>query len=114
MVKDFNIAKEAGGVGKAIIEKFNVTVNISTLEIRLQWAGKGTTGIPFGSVHGPLISAISVDPGKLYFFVVIFLRLSPLSDLILYMQIQFVIMKQTLHLEKKIEMARLCSLLLQL
>ncbi|KAH1222939.1 putative leucine-rich repeat receptor-like serine/threonine-protein kinase [Glycine max] len=62
VVKDFNIAKEAGGVGKAIIKKFNVTVNISTLEIRLQWAGKGTTGIPFGSVHGPLISAISVDP----------------------------------------------------
>ncbi|XP_068499753.1 probable leucine-rich repeat receptor-like serine/threonine-protein kinase At3g14840 [Phaseolus vulgaris] len=62
VLKDFNIAKEAGGVGKAIIKKFTATVNSSTLEIRLQWAGKGTTGIPFGSVHGPLISAISVDP----------------------------------------------------
>ncbi|XP_027927403.1 probable leucine-rich repeat receptor-like serine/threonine-protein kinase At3g14840 isoform X1 [Vigna unguiculata] len=62
VLKDFNIAKEAGGVGKAIIKKFTTFVNSSTLEIRLQWAGKGTTGIPFGSVHGPLISAISVDP----------------------------------------------------
>ncbi|PNX54657.1 putative cysteine-rich RLK (receptor-like kinase) protein [Trifolium pratense] len=32
------------------------------MEIRLHWAGKGTTAIPFGSVYGPLISAISVDP----------------------------------------------------
>ncbi|KAK7401751.1 hypothetical protein VNO78_13476 [Psophocarpus tetragonolobus] len=62
VLKDFNIEKEAGGVGKAIIKKFSAIVNSSTLEIRLQWAGKGTTAIPFGSVHGPLISAISVDP----------------------------------------------------
>ncbi|CAJ1957661.1 unnamed protein product [Sphenostylis stenocarpa] len=62
VLKDFNIANEAGGVGKAIIKKFTATVNSSTLEIRLQWAGKGTTGIPFGSVHGPLVSAISVEP----------------------------------------------------
>ncbi|CAJ2652280.1 unnamed protein product [Trifolium pratense] len=38
VLKDFNIAKEAGG---------------------------GTTGIPFDSVYGLLISAISVDPGFL-------------------------------------------------
>jgi hypothetical protein len=63
VLKDFNIAKEAGGVGKAIIKKFTATVNSNTLEIRLRWAGKGTTGIPFDSVYGPLISAISVDPG---------------------------------------------------
>ncbi|RDX62656.1 putative leucine-rich repeat receptor-like serine/threonine-protein kinase, partial [Mucuna pruriens] len=62
VLKDFNIAKEAGGVGKAVIKKFSAIVNSSTLEIRLQWAGKGTTAIPFGSVYGPLISAISVDP----------------------------------------------------
>ncbi|XP_052726263.1 probable leucine-rich repeat receptor-like serine/threonine-protein kinase At3g14840 isoform X2 [Vigna angularis] len=62
VLKDFNIAKEAGGVGKAIIKNFTASVNSSTLEIRLQWAGKGTTAIPFGSVHGPLISAISVHP----------------------------------------------------
>jgi len=42
-------------------------VTDSTLEIRLYWAGKGTTGIPFRSVYGPLISAISVKSGKLYF-----------------------------------------------
>ncbi|KAJ1441585.1 Serine/threonine-protein kinase, active site [Sesbania bispinosa] len=62
VLKDFNIAKEAGGVGKAIIKKFTAIVTNNTLEIRFHWAGKGTTGIPFGSVHGPLISAISVDP----------------------------------------------------
>ncbi|GAU31584.1 hypothetical protein TSUD_54070 [Trifolium subterraneum] len=62
VLKDFNIAKEAGGVGKAIIKKFTATVTNSTLDIRLHWAGKGTTAIPFGSVYGPLISAISVDP----------------------------------------------------
>ncbi|CAL0303724.1 unnamed protein product [Lupinus luteus] len=60
-VKDFNIAKEAGGVGKPVIKKFTVAVTSNALEIRLYWAGKGTTTIPFGSVYGPLISAISVD-----------------------------------------------------
>ena len=64
MLKDFNIAKEAGGAGKAIIKKFAANVTGNTLEIRLHWAGKGTTGIPFDSVYGPLISAISADPGK--------------------------------------------------
>jgi hypothetical protein len=64
VLKDFNIANEAGGVGKAIIKKFTAIVTNNTLEIRLHWAGKGTTAIPFGSVHGPLISAISVDPGQ--------------------------------------------------
>ncbi|RDX97093.1 putative leucine-rich repeat receptor-like serine/threonine-protein kinase, partial [Mucuna pruriens] len=67
VVKDFNIAKEAGGVGKAVIKNFTVVVSNNALEIRLYWAGKGTTSIPFGSVYGPLISAISVDPGGLYF-----------------------------------------------
>ncbi|KAK9937790.1 hypothetical protein M0R45_014559 [Rubus argutus] len=40
VLKDFNIANEAGGFGKAV----------------------GTTGIPYKGVYGPLISAISVDP----------------------------------------------------
>ncbi|XP_045800989.1 probable leucine-rich repeat receptor-like serine/threonine-protein kinase At3g14840 isoform X5 [Trifolium pratense] len=62
VLKDFNIAKEAGGVGKAIIKKFTAILTTNTLVIRLHWAGKGTTGIPFDSVYGPLISAISVDP----------------------------------------------------
>ncbi|KAL4312993.1 hypothetical protein GQ457_01G003560 [Hibiscus cannabinus] len=60
--KDFNIEDEAGGVGKAVIKKFPVSVTNSTLEIRLHWAGKGTTGIPVRGVYGPLISAISVNP----------------------------------------------------
>ncbi|XP_057457765.1 probable leucine-rich repeat receptor-like serine/threonine-protein kinase At3g14840 [Lotus japonicus] len=62
VAKDFNIAEEAGGVGKAVIKKFTADVTSNALEIRLYWAGKGTTTIPFGSVYGPLISAISVDP----------------------------------------------------
>ncbi|WJX67802.1 hypothetical protein P8452_52239 [Trifolium repens] len=62
VLKDFNIAKEAGGVRKAIIKKFTAIVTNNNLEIRLHWAGKGTTAIPFGSVYGPLISAITVDP----------------------------------------------------
>ncbi|XP_019456015.1 PREDICTED: probable leucine-rich repeat receptor-like serine/threonine-protein kinase At3g14840 isoform X2 [Lupinus angustifolius] len=58
--KDFNIAEEAGGVGKAITKPFPAIVTNTTLEIRLYWAGKGTTSLPHRSVYGPLISAISV------------------------------------------------------
>jgi len=65
--KDFNIAKEAGGVGKAVITNFTATVTSNTLEIRFYWAGKGTTGIPDRGVYGPLISAISVvNSGRFY------------------------------------------------
>ncbi|GKV45301.1 hypothetical protein SLEP1_g52406 [Rubroshorea leprosula] len=60
--EDFNIAAEAGGVGKAIIKPFPAVVINGTLEIRLYWAGKGTTAIPNKGVYGPLISAISVNP----------------------------------------------------
>ncbi|XP_058754541.1 probable leucine-rich repeat receptor-like serine/threonine-protein kinase At3g14840 isoform X2 [Vicia villosa] len=60
--KDFNIAQEAGGVGKKIIKQFkDVVVSSNTLEIRLYWAGKGTQAVPNKSVYGPLISAISVE-----------------------------------------------------
>ncbi|KAF7112681.1 hypothetical protein RHSIM_RhsimUnG0206900 [Rhododendron simsii] len=59
--KDFNIADEAGGIGKAIIKNYTAVVTHGTLEIRLYWAGKGTTGIPIRGVYGPLISAISVN-----------------------------------------------------
>ncbi|XP_010246509.1 PREDICTED: probable leucine-rich repeat receptor-like serine/threonine-protein kinase At3g14840 [Nelumbo nucifera] len=63
VLKDFNIAKEAGGNDKAIIKNFSaVDVSSGTLAIRFHWAGKGTTGIPTRGVYGPLISAISVDP----------------------------------------------------
>ncbi|KAG2372458.1 leucine-rich repeat receptor-like serine/threonine-protein [Vigna angularis] len=60
--KDFNIVEEAGGIGKAIKKPFTAVVSNSTLEIRLYWAGKGTTSLPFRSVYGPLISAIQVEP----------------------------------------------------
>ncbi|KAL1299703.1 probable leucine-rich repeat receptor-like serine/threonine-protein kinase At3g14840 isoform X3 [Arachis ipaensis] len=59
--KDFNIAKEAGGVGKGIIKTYTAAVTNNTIEIRFYWAGKGTTTIPQKSVYGPLISAISVE-----------------------------------------------------
>ncbi|GLU15107.1 hypothetical protein SLE2022_316320 [Rubroshorea leprosula] len=60
--KDFNIAAEAGGVGKAIIKQFPASVTNGNLEIHLYWVGRGTTAIPIGGVYGPLISAISVNP----------------------------------------------------
>ena len=66
MLTDFSIMEEAGGVGKGITKDFkNVTVEGSTLEIHLYWAGKGTTAIPDRGVYGPLISAITVTPSKL-------------------------------------------------
>lgn len=64
VLKDFIIAAEAGGIRKEVVKRFTAVVNSSTLEIRLYWAGKGTTGIPTRGVYGPLISAISVNPGK--------------------------------------------------
>ncbi|GLU18030.1 hypothetical protein SLE2022_343520 [Rubroshorea leprosula] len=62
VVKDFNIMEEAGGIGRAIVQQFLAVVTNGTLEIRLYWAGKGTTTSPVGIVYGPLISAISVNP----------------------------------------------------
>ncbi|PON95786.1 Tyrosine-protein kinase [Trema orientale] len=59
--KDFNIKEEAKLTGsKLVIETFNISVTDNTLEIRLYWAGKGTTCIPNRGNYGPLISAISV------------------------------------------------------
>ncbi|KAK9199271.1 hypothetical protein WN944_014459 [Citrus x changshan-huyou] len=60
VLKDFNIENEAGGVGKAIVKPFSAAVTNGTMDIRLYWAGKGTTGIPYKGVYGPLISAISL------------------------------------------------------
>ncbi|KAL9274049.1 putative LRR receptor-like serine/threonine-protein kinase, partial [Drosera capensis] len=61
--KNFNIMKEAGGVGKGITMNYtDISVNGSTLDIFLYWAGKGTTAIPERGVYGPLISAITVTP----------------------------------------------------
>ncbi|XP_058726480.1 probable LRR receptor-like serine/threonine-protein kinase At1g53430 [Vicia villosa] len=60
--KDFNIAKEAGGVGKKIVKQFNnIVVSSNTLEIRLYWAGIGKQNLPINSIYGPLISSISVE-----------------------------------------------------
>ncbi|KAI3809627.1 hypothetical protein L1987_19223 [Smallanthus sonchifolius] len=59
--KDFDISARAGGAMKAYVETYPVNITTS-LEIRLYWAGKGKTNIPFRGVYGPLISAISVDP----------------------------------------------------
>ncbi|XP_010248399.1 PREDICTED: probable LRR receptor-like serine/threonine-protein kinase At1g53440 [Nelumbo nucifera] len=62
-LKDFNIAKEANGTGKSIIQEFkDVVVNGSNLEIHLYWSGKGTSVLPDRGLYGPLISAITVTP----------------------------------------------------
>ncbi|KAG6484460.1 hypothetical protein ZIOFF_052978 [Zingiber officinale] len=60
-LQDFNIAKEANGTGKVLIKNFTTWVD-DTLEIHFQWRGKGTNSIPWRSVYGPLISAISITP----------------------------------------------------
>lgn len=69
-MKDFDIKEAAGGVGKGITKEFDVDVNDNTLEIHLYWAGKGTTSIPNRGVYGPLISAITVTPSKLFFHII--------------------------------------------
>ncbi|CAA7024958.1 unnamed protein product [Microthlaspi erraticum] len=62
VVKDFNIAEEAKGIGRAVVKSFPVTITDGKLEIRLFWAGKGTTALPVRGVYGSLISAVAVDP----------------------------------------------------
>ncbi|KAK1412112.1 hypothetical protein QVD17_33102 [Tagetes erecta] len=61
-LNDFDIVKEAGGTGRAVIKSYTVDVKNNTLKIQLYWAGKGTTSIPFRGNYGPIISAISVEP----------------------------------------------------
>nr|XP_043623484.1 probable LRR receptor-like serine/threonine-protein kinase At1g07650 isoform X2 [Erigeron canadensis] len=60
-VKNFDIKYDAGGSNKKVTKTLNVTVTNKTLEIRLQYAGKGTTAVPVRGLYGPLISAISMD-----------------------------------------------------
>ncbi|KAI3498631.1 hypothetical protein L1887_34408 [Cichorium endivia] len=62
ILKDFEIKNEAGGVDKAVKKEIkNVRVTNRTLEIRFQYAGKGTTAVPNRGSYGPLISAISME-----------------------------------------------------
>ncbi|XVE51735.1 hypothetical protein DITRI_Ditri02bG0064600 [Diplodiscus trichospermus] len=61
-LRDFEIAKEAGGVERAIIKNFTANVTESHLEIHLFWAGKGTCCTPEQGYYGPSISAINVVP----------------------------------------------------
>lgn len=64
MQKDFNIEGKARGAEKPVVIVFKSTVTNNSLEIRFNWAGRGTTRIPTRGVYGPLISAISVNPGE--------------------------------------------------
>lgn len=66
--KDFNIEAEALGVLKPVTKPFTANVTDNILEIRFQWAGKGSTAIPIGGVYGPLVSAISAEPSELFSF----------------------------------------------
>ncbi|KAD3066349.1 hypothetical protein E3N88_34229 [Mikania micrantha] len=61
MENDFDISAKAGGARKEFVRTYTVNVT-GIIEIRLQWAGKGTLNIPFRGNYGPIISAISVDP----------------------------------------------------
>ncbi|KAL0011458.1 hypothetical protein SO802_006566 [Lithocarpus litseifolius] len=64
-LKDFNIENEAQGLDKAVIKNFTAVVTNKVLMIRFHWAGKGTTAAPKRGIYGPLVSAISVESGKL-------------------------------------------------
>ncbi|KAK3440684.1 hypothetical protein EUGRSUZ_B00960 [Eucalyptus grandis] len=65
VLKDFNIAEEAGGVETGIDKDFDdIYVTSSTLEIHLYWSGKGTTAIPDRGTYGPLICGITVTLNK--------------------------------------------------
>lgn len=81
--EDFNIMEEANGIGKEVIKQTNVTVTNNTLEIRLYWAGKGTTCIPKRGRYGPLISAISICPSKLNIHEPLLSKLVQLLQLII-------------------------------
>nr|XP_011460365.1 PREDICTED: probable LRR receptor-like serine/threonine-protein kinase At1g07650 isoform X1 [Fragaria vesca subsp. vesca] len=61
VLKDFDIRKEALGIDKEVIKEFKAVVNVKTLQIRFQWAGRGTTNVPRRGKYGSLISAISVQ-----------------------------------------------------
>ncbi|CAH2034358.1 unnamed protein product [Thlaspi arvense] len=63
-LRDFNIKEEANGTLKPVIKTLNTNVTDHILEIRLYWAGKGTTLIPNRGYYGPLISAISLCHSK--------------------------------------------------
>lgn len=62
--KDFDISREAGGVGKALVKEFKATVSENYLEIHLFWAGRGTCCVPVQGYYGPSISTIMGVPGK--------------------------------------------------
>ena len=66
VLKDFDIEKAAQGVDKVYIHNSTAKVTDRALEIRLHWAGKGTTTSPKIGIYGPLISAIDIEPGKSY------------------------------------------------
>ncbi|XP_062094619.1 probable LRR receptor-like serine/threonine-protein kinase At1g07650 isoform X3 [Humulus lupulus] len=62
VLPDFNIKEEAKGVDREFIKVINtVVVSHNTLEIRLQWMGKGTRNVPKQGNYGSLISAISIE-----------------------------------------------------
>eukprot|EP00258_Populus_trichocarpa_P031183 XP_024447202.1 probable LRR receptor-like serine/threonine-protein kinase At1g07650 isoform X2 [Populus trichocarpa] len=61
VLKDFDVVKEARGVDKVYIHNYTALVTNGALEIRLHWAGKGTTRSPKKGIYGPLISAIDVE-----------------------------------------------------
>nr|TKS02604.1 putative leucine-rich repeat receptor-like serine/threonine-protein kinase [Populus alba] len=61
VLKDFDIVKAAGGADKVYIHNYTAPVTNGALEIRLHWAGKGTTRSPTKGTYGPLISAIDVE-----------------------------------------------------
>ncbi|KAF9618123.1 hypothetical protein IFM89_000239 [Coptis chinensis] len=79
--KDFNIAEEAGGVGKNIVKEYNATVTGSTLEIHLYWAGKGTIAVPWDFDPSTGLSAGTIAGIVVCSFVAVLLVLAVLWKL---------------------------------
>lgn len=79
MLEDFDIAKEAGGLQRAITKTFKANVSNNYIEIHLFWAGKGTCCVPVSGYYGPLISALSAKSGKTFY--ISRLRISESSSL---------------------------------
>lgn len=80
-LKDFDIRTAAGGVDESWTRKFNASVEDGILEVRFQYAGKGTTAVPRRGSYGPLVSAISFEASNTtitlwftYFSFIDFLR----------------------------------------
>lgn len=63
VLRKFSIETEAKGMKRTVTTEHTAYVQDNLLEIHLYWSGKGSSLYP-SPYYGPLISAITVTPGK--------------------------------------------------